>query len=238
MDLSNLRSKKAENASSHKQESKTWYEDRYETIRVQRNFLAVVTLASLITTLLAAWSVSLLTPQKTVKPFVIQFDEKTGYAVAVQSEDKQSLTADDAIKRYFVVKYINAREGYDAASFEQKYRIVQLMTEQGLFRDYKRKFNPDNPDDPIQKYARHTALNVQFKSITFITENTAQARIKLYTTGAKHKDATAGGIPDRHMIVYMSFEFANIELDREELYINPLGFFVTSYAIEEEVVSS
>lgn len=209
--------------------AKNWYADRYETTRVQRNFLAVVTLVAAAVSLFSAWSVSQLTPLKTVKPFVIQVDDRTGITQIVEPKSLEEISANEAIKSYFVMKYIRARESYHHEFYRDNYNIVRLMSPSDLFASYKRAMAPQNENSVINIYARESSLEVQFKSLTFIDQNTAQVRLQIIPKGRME-----GKVRIKDAIVWTSFEFANLDLKPRERYINPLGFRVLSYRVDEE----
>lgn len=209
--------------------AKNWYADRYETTRVQRNFLAVVTLVAAAVSLFSAWSVAQLTPLKTVKPFVIQVDDRTGITQIVKPKSLDEISANEAIRSYFVVKYIRARESYHHEFYRDNYTTVRLMSPADLFDGYKRSMAAQNENSVINVFGRESSLEVQFKSITFIDEDTAQVRIQIIPKGRQE-----GKMRVKDAIVWISFEFVNLDLKPRDRYTNPLGFRVLSYRVDEE----
>ena len=87
-------------------ETKDWYRDKHQYVLVQRNILALVTLVALGVALLSVFTIMQLTPKKTVEPFVVKIDEKTGMVQQVRQGTKQEFTANELVDNYFVVKYI------------------------------------------------------------------------------------------------------------------------------------
>src|SRR5579872_6757164 len=91
---------------------KNWYKDRYQYVLVQRKLLTVITMLSLICTLALVLVMSQLTPLKTVEPFVIEVDQKSGITQTVDPQTVSELTANEAVNNFFVVQYIRSRESY------------------------------------------------------------------------------------------------------------------------------
>src|SRR5476649_1588513 len=91
---------------------KNWYKDRYQYVLVQRKLLTVVTVMSLVCTLATVIVISQLTPLKTIEPFVIQVDQRSGITQTVDPMTVKELTANEAVNNYFIVMYIRAREAY------------------------------------------------------------------------------------------------------------------------------
>src|SRR4051812_6802310 len=94
-------------------DTKNWYKDRYQSVLVQRKLLAVITVFSLLCTLGAVLDIARLTPQKSIEPFVIQVDQKSGITQTVDPLTVKELTANEAVNNFFIVTYIRSRESYN-----------------------------------------------------------------------------------------------------------------------------
>jgi type IV secretion system protein VirB8 len=216
----------------HLSDQKNWYADRYQAMVVQRNILALVTLISLLATLISAFSVSLLTPLKSVQPFVIQVDEKSGMTQVVTPLSNKELETQKELAQYFVVKYVRAREGYDAALYTQNYHDVRLMSDSKIWDNYKKLYNSNNPQSPTNLYGRETKRVVSIRSFQFTGEKSAQVRIRVALEGP------SGIMEPTDYIVWVSYEFQGLELTTEQRYVNPVGFKVTSYTVDQEFGST
>ena len=112
-------------------EDNNWYKDRYQYVLVQRKLLAVITLMSLICTLATVIVISQLSPLKTIEPFVIQVDQKSGITETVDPLTVKELTANEAVNNFFIVQYIRAREDFSMSDVTRNYNLVRLMSESG-----------------------------------------------------------------------------------------------------------
>lgn len=212
--------------------TKNWYADRYQTILVQRNILAAITFVALLATLISSYSVAQLTPLKSVQPFVIQVDEKSGVTQVLDNSKDKKLMTNEAVKQYFIVKYIQARESYNDLIYKDNFNTTRVLSDSMIFAAYQKILSPDNAQSPVVKYARHSQRVVEFLSLTFVNDNAAQVRIRTHAEG---RLAAEGVEKPVIYVIWITFEFANMDLTLKERYINPLGFRVTSYTIEEEL---
>ena len=114
---------------THDTLDKNWYKDRYQYVLVQRKILVLITSLSLIASLVTVIVIAQLTPLKTVEPFVIQVDQKTGITQTVNQKTVSEITANEAVNNFFIVQYIRSRENYNSADLARNYNIVRLMSE-------------------------------------------------------------------------------------------------------------
>ncbi|MCI5049714.1 MAG: type IV secretion system protein [Rickettsiales bacterium] len=220
-------------------ETKNWYKDKYQYVLVQRNILAVTTLTALFCSAAAVFAVMQLTPHKSVEPFVIQIDEKTGIVQRVDPVTRTEFTSNESVDRFFVANYIRSRETYIRQVFRYNYDIVRVMSDRYTFGQYLNYVSERNEESPAAILKSGGQRSVKFKSISFIkrsdsqmrAEKVVQARIILRDVSRKFPAPI-----EYHNIVTMTFQYSNLNLNEEERFMNPLGFLVTEYAIEREVV--
>lgn len=222
----------SKNTQGKASEQKNWYKDRYQYVLVQRNWLLFITLISLLAAMLSALGLYKLVPLKSVEPFVIQIDEKSGYTQVVKPYTAKEINANEAVKEYFIAKYIKAREGYDPATASDNYRnVVRLLSSKPIYYSFSREVDPRNPSSPINIYGNRITRTVEFKSTTFLDPSTVLVRFKITQKGGRE------GPKEYHYIARITFEFVEMELLQWERYINPLGFIVTKYTLDEEYLS-
>lgn len=211
---------------------KNWYKDRYQYVVVQRNWLALFAMLALIVALATTIVLYELVPLKTVEPFVIQVDDRTGFTQIVKPYTAKEINANEAVKEYFLVKYIRAREGYSPTTASENYRnVVRLLSSQPIYRIFSRNVSARNPQSPLNVFGQHTKRNVEFKSITYLKPNEVLVRIKTYTEKISDDSSDVS-----HYVIRLKFDFAELTLLQWERYINPLGFIVTEYTRDEEYI--
>lgn len=219
-------------SSSEAPKPQNWYKDRYQYVLVQRKILTTITLASLLVTLVTVVVISQLTPLKTVEPFVIQVDQKSGITQTVNPLTVPELTANEAVNNFFLVQYIRSRETYSLTDLARNYNIVRVMSEpERVYRQFVGQADPNNPGSNAARLGATGIRTVQFRSISYLNPNLVQARIVIEERGE------GIGFRQYQKIALIAFEYIKLNLTNEERYINPLGFRVTDYRLDEEIMS-
>ena len=72
---------------------KSWYYDRYVTVVVQRNILLLMVIACLISISFAMIFVKYVTASKSLEPYVVEIEEKTGIATLISMKDNKEYTS-------------------------------------------------------------------------------------------------------------------------------------------------
>lgn len=207
-----------------KSKIKSWYSNRYQIVVVQRNILLLFTLASMLSVAVAVIFVKNIMSSKSLEPYIIEVEEKTGIATVVDQLTAQNFTADQTIRRYFLNKFIHGASGYNAKSYKKDATEIRLFSSPGIYSDYRRRINR-------RALGSDSQISVRIKSIQFLNNNNAQIRLLRQINlgeGAKPKTVNE--------VIELGFHFSpEINLTMEERLINPLGFQVTKYLIAEEV---
>ncbi|MCE2926146.1 MAG: hypothetical protein LW823_00655 [Rickettsiales bacterium] len=211
-------------------QTKNWYKDRYQYVLVQRKLLVLITFLSLVSTFATTMVIASLTPLKTVEPFVIQVDQKTGIAQTVDPLTATELTANEAVNNFYIVQYIRARETYSLPDLARNYETVRIMSESTMvYPEFIAQQNPNNPSSNAARLGTSGVRTVKFKSFSYLNPSTVQARVLI-------EEKNESGIFNFHRIVTLEFQYIKMALTLEERYINPLGFRVTSYRTDEEIL--
>lgn len=212
-------------------DTKNWYKDRYQHVLVQRKLLTIVTLLSLLCTLATVLVIMRMTPLKTIEPFVIQVDQKSGITQTVDPLTVKELTANEAVNNFFIVQYIRSRETYSLTDLARNYNIVRVMSESGrVYPEFVRMADPNNPASNAARMGSTGVRTVKFKSITYLNPQLVQARLLIEEKGPNV------GYAQYHKIALVAFEYIKLSLTPEERYVNPLGFRVTDYRVDEDIL--
>jgi len=212
-------------------DSKNWYTDRYQSVLVQRKLLVLITLFSLACTLLAVLDIARLTPLKSVEPFVIQVDQRSGITQTVDPLTVRELTANEAVNNFFIVQYIRSRESYSTLDYGRNYNIVRIMSDKdNVYPPFVAEQDPNNPQSNTAVLGTTGIRTVKFESISYLNPQLVQVRLLIEEKGPNI------GYIQQHKIALLQFEYVKMSLTTEERYINPLGFRVKSYRVDEDVL--
>ena len=214
---------------------KNWYADRYQTVAVQRNFLLLICLISVVGIMVSVLTVIQVTSSKTVEPFVIEIEEKTGITNVIRPLIKEQFAYDDALRRYFVMKYLNARETYDGGSYKENYyNVVRLMSTQPVYSEFKREISSSNPDSPL-KLGPSAHIDIKVKSISLLKNGNNEQGFTMQVRFVKSRSGRSLS-GEKHLVATVTFDYFDLSLTSEQRYINPLGFQVINYRKDEEVL--
>jgi type IV secretion system protein VirB8 len=202
---------------------------------VQRNILAVITLVSLVAALISVLTIEGLTPLKSVEPFVIQVEDKTGITKVVKPLKSDELLANESLNNFFVLKYVKARETYihtDQAEQQYLEDVVRLMSDRKEFAQYQRQINPNIEGTVPNRLGNLGNRRINKRAISYIDErkNGGTARVEILVTEMIKND-----IRRYNKVAIVQFEYADLNLTEQERDINPLGFVVVAYRLDDLV---
>jgi type IV secretion system protein VirB8 len=225
-----------------KVETRNWYNDRYQFVLVQRNILALLTAISLLCSMAATFSISQLAPLKSVEPFVIQVDQKTGVTQVVNPLKVRELTGQESINNYFMVQYIRARESFlgtpDRNYFN--YNLVRVLSGTEVFDQYQKDIILSNPDSPGARLGVRGSREVQIGSIKLLDKRDLaggeESRRYLVKVRIAEKASSAAGKILQQLIL-IEFKYTELDLTVEDRYLNPIGFRVLGYRVDNDNLS-
>jgi len=212
--------------SKDKTKIKSWYTNRYQIVVVQRNILLLFTIISMFSVAISVIFVKSIMSSKSLEPYVVEIEEKTGIATVVKQLSSENFTGDQVMRKYFVNKYIRSASGYDPKTYKQDAEEVRLFSLPAVYNEFKSRINP-------RELGADSKINVRVKSVQFQDSNNALIRINRQITSDKSTQ-----IISKDEVATISFFFApEVQLSMEERMINPLGFQVNKYTVTEEIFS-
>jgi type IV secretion system protein VirB8 len=186
--------------------------------------------------------VARLAPLKSVEPYLIQIDEKTGITQRVTPVTRDRYAADPAVDRYFTTLYLRTRESYNISVLRQNYNTARLMSTAPVFRKYRQQIDPNTEGSMAQKLGAYGQRDVKIRSMAYITDPSAEKAKKAPSASkiiqariTTTELAPNQGETEKYWIVTVTFEYADLSLNEADQLLNPLGYTVTSYQIQPEV---
>lgn len=205
---------------------RNWYEERYENITVQRNLLFVLLLILLVLSIVSVGVIAYVINTKKFDPFVIQIDDTTGIAKIVNPISSTVLSGNEALAQYFIKKYIIARETYNPVDFTTEARkVVRLLSSNSIYWDY-RGYIKNEAVDPSVKYGQKNTTYLVVKSWSKLSDNKYIMRFSI--------NETAGAMKAFNKIAVVEFKYLPMELTESDKDVNPVGFQVTGYRVDDD----
>ncbi len=204
-------------------EARSWETSKVQALERSKKLAWMVTSASVLLAMLALLAVMLLTPLKTVQPYVIRVDNSTGAVDVVKTMADAKTNYDEAINKYFTQWYVRWREGYSRQLAKEYYNNVGVMSSSIEQQRYLSFFSPQNPESPLNLYRDAGIVNIKIKSTSFIGRDIALVRyVKEVVQGGNAPVVT-------HWAATIRFRYEGKPMAESVSAINPLGFQVLEY---------
>jgi type IV secretion system protein VirB8 len=210
-------------------EAASWNRDRVQSMRSSQRIAWWIAGIAAAIALLEAVALVLLTPLKTVEPYTLMVDKTTGYVQALKPLDQATITPDAALTQSFLVQYVIAREGFDMATLNANYRKVALFSGGSARSAYLQQMQAGNPESPLALYPRTTTVDVRVKSVSPIGKDAALVRFDTVRSDA-------AGQPPAAWVAVIRYRYSDAPMSLEDRFVNPLGFQVTGYRKDAEVL--
>jgi type IV secretion system protein VirB8 len=215
--------------SRYYQEAATWSADIHGALRASRRVAWIIAGAAVLVAALEAVALAVMTPLHTVVPYTILVDRQTGYVETVTGLKPGALTQDQAVTQSFLVRYVIARETFDATDLREKYHEV-LLWSAGEARDqYERLMEKTTPTSPLNLYSPTTLVAVTVKSVSMLSPTTALVRFDTTRT-----DVGAAAGSTQSWAAVLAFRYSGAPMAMGDRFVNPLGFQVTRYRRDAE----
>jgi type IV secretion system protein VirB8 len=218
-----------------KTEGKTrdWYSDKYSIAIVQRNLVLLFAVVTSIGILFSLILVKFIYENRSIEPYLLEIDKKSGIATIVDSKTVAEYTASQVVKESYIIKYIMAREGYKQVKEDEDRNIVRLFSNKYIYDIYGADETNVSVRYDLKGNNNRSTINIipQIRSFSLVYPKVAEVKFarNIYIEGKLFRK--------RFFKVNISFDFFDLQLSLSERYINPFGFQVTSYSITEEFLT-
>lgn len=212
-------------------EAESWSEDRQAVAERSVRLAWIAAGVAAVIALVEAFALVALIPLKREVPYTLLVDRQTGYVQALDPFDGETITADAALTRSFLVQYVIARESFDVDSLAEDYRKVGLWSAEEAREQYIAQMRPSNPLSPQASLPRRTTVDVQIRSVSSLSANTAMVRFSTVRSdpGARAQSA-------QHWAAVVTYRYSNAQMSAADRLTNPLGFQVTRYRRDAETL--
>ena len=214
---------------SHKNKISNWYADRYLSIAVQRNVLFLFSILASVGVLVGLMLVKVMYDQRSIDPYLIEVEPDTGIAVIVDYKTKKEYTAQEALKESLLVNYIMARESYKETEVEKLSDSVRVFSSKTIYDIFVKEFKENIK--PIQQYGHNASATIKIRSLNYIAPTRVNLRFSKIVS-AENRSETR----EYKYIAIINFIFSDLVLNKEDLWLNPFGFQVTSYISQLEAI--
>jgi len=180
-------------------------------------------------------------PLKERVPYLVMADPYTGTATVarlVGNFHDRDVTAEEAINKSNVARFVLSREAYDSGLVgQQNWRTTLAMADSGVAPAYIALHSESNLERPNRLYGSSRAVRVRILSIVLIgggagrrpTGATVRFQRSIYDKGRGRAE------PLDSKIATLEFRYdQDLRLGEEDRLLNPLGFRVTNYRVDND----
>ena len=210
-------------------EAASWDHDRLIAANRSKRLAWIVASVASGLAITGVAAVAMLTPLKTVAPYVITVDKATGASEIISplTGDRQ-ITYNEAVSKYFLADYVRNREGWIPQARQEFFEGVLAMSSRDEQARWTAFYAKDNPRSPQSVFTDLDTVFIAIKSVTFVSKNVAQVRFtKTLQRGGSSTDTPA--------IAIVTFDTTDTPTTEQQRFKNPLGLEVQSYRADLEV---
>lgn len=217
--------------------AREWEYLTHGAVVVERNrwFLAAL-LAGLIAAGAVA-AVAILLPLEKLVPLAVTVDARTGLVTSVEyGKSVNELTQKEAIQRSDVARYVTARETYDPQDLATNVRMVRVMSDGNVWRQYEDEISQYNDASPVKRYGSRVRRRVEVSTALPLpgAANTYQVR---YVAIEEFPGSQVLPV-EKAYVSTLSFRYSERPLSNEDRMLNPLNFRALAYRKDQEIVNS
>lgn len=229
MDWDNAKPQNA--GSAFMREAEKFAKSDIERTQLQSKVFLGVAGAACVAVVCMAVALAGLTPLKTVEPFVVRVDNNTGVTDVVATRKNATVENKEVMDKYWLATYVRNRETYDWQTIQTTYDTTMLLSSE----DEQARFaaiysSPASPDKVLENNYR---ISVKIRNIAFVGDT---AQVRFSKTKAPTVPQNNGDRETNNYIATIAFSYENQPTREEDFLVNPLGFQVTSYRADPELL--
>ena len=217
--------------------AREWEYFAHAAMEVERNRWFVATLIAGMLATAAVAALALLLPLEKLVPLAVTIDSRTGLVTSVEyGRNANELTQKEAIQRSDVAKYVVARETYDPLDLSTNAKLVRVMSDGTVLRQYEEGGSQYNEASAMKRYGTRVRRRIEVTTVLPLpnAENTFQVR---YAAIEEVTGAQAAPV-ERSYVATVRFRYSDRPLGNEDRILNPLNFRAVGYRTDQEILQN
>jgi type IV secretion system protein VirB8 len=134
-----------------------------------------------------------------------------------------------------VAKYVVARETYDPLDLATNGKLVRVMSDAAVLRQYEEDGSQYGDASPMKRYGTKVRRRIEVSTVLPLpgSENTYQVR---YVAVEEALGAQAAPM-ERGYVATVRFRYSDRPLSNEDRILNPLNFRAVAYRADREITT-
>ncbi|EGU30989.1 channel protein VirB8 [Vibrio ichthyoenteri ATCC 700023] len=176
-------------------------------------------------------ALALLMPLKTVEPYLVTVDKQSGQTQLLAALNETTFTQQEALDRYWIANYVSWREVYDWYTIQRDYDMTLAFSSPNVQAEYAAIYDGDNALDA--EWGKRIKANIKILSIVSDV-HTNIATVRFEKTIKATDDAGQG--QTQRWVATLAYNYNLSPRSDAERLLNPIGFEVTSYRVDPELI--
>ena len=211
-------------------EAASWDQSRLRAAERSKRLAWFVAAGACCLAVASVGAVAALAPLKSVEPFVVRVDRTTGAVDVVNGiKGGERLTYEEAVTKYWLAVYVRARESWLPPAAEANFRQVSIMSTASEQQRWADVFRATNPSSPQVTWGDLGEAQIEIRAVSFVSPSVANVRFHRVVLESGQSTAS-------DWIATIAFTYTKAPMAESDRLKNPLGFQVTSYRADPEVV--
>lgn len=206
----------------------------------------IVAWMSILMALILAGGYFYFLPLKEKVPYLVMADAYTGTVTIARLRDdfaNPTIAASEALNKSNISHFIMARESYDFSQIgERDWSTVFAMGTPQVTSGYKQLYDSTNRNNPITLFGKTKTVRVKILSMQLHGPSNTDEKIKTATARFQrtlYNKESGSSEPLDSKIATIEFLYkSNLKMDEANRVLNPLGFQVTGYRVDNDYAAS
>lgn len=212
-----------------------WYMERYQSVIVQRNLIFLLIVISLFAIIISIFTILRVSTAKTVEPFVVEIEEKTGIPTVIRpfipDQFTVQYTYDESLRIYFLLKYLRAREEYNFHTYNYDYfTVTRSLSNKDVYAQFRSNLYSSNTQSPLL-YGQSGKVSLTIRSIKHLPPSSGEGYLVQIVFIKNLSSETKN--TSENKVATIGYNYFDLSMNNEEREINPLGFQITSYRVDD-----
>ncbi len=193
----------------------------------------IVAGVAIIVAIIAVTAVAVMVPLKQVVPHLIYVDKESGATQVVSVVDSRTVGNDEVNARYWLARYVKARESYLYKLLQEDYDLTMALSAPNVGADYSTIYEgPNNKSTRLVDAVEERVRIISAEPTPGVTgRGTVRFEKVTWRVGLRQAEKTETYLAD------IAFDWKPITgWSVGDLLKNPLGFTVTAYRATPELV--
>jgi type IV secretion system protein VirB8 len=214
-------------------EAQGWDRDRARAFERRARTAWIVAGVSIVCLLASVTALMVLMPLKSVEPFLVRVDSRTGIVDVVPPYDGRG-TLDETITRYLLTHYVTVCERFTWSTAESDYEECAAFNAAQRNQVWAAAWATANPDSPLNVYKDGSTVRADVQSVSFFTRSSGLSDLAQVRFAKALRRGNGADEQRTYWIATIQYAYAKPASDPSVRRWNPLGLRIIEYRTEAE----